>query len=439
MQAEISYHTSALTLDFPEASRIYRTSYDTPAASGAELVLKALRNPIRAEGLRASIKKRPHRRMVIAVSDITRPIPYRSFLPAFLDEIESTGIDRQSITLLIAAGMHRPSTPAERESMFGREITDRYTILDHDAAGEMTILAGTSHSGARVKLNRIMAEADYKIVIALVEPHFMAGFSGGRKTLCPGLACLDTIKNFHGYHFLSHPQASAAVLEGNPCHAEALSVARLAGVDFSLNLVVNHEREIVKAFAGDLCEAHTRACDYVRTRACPVVETEADVVVTGCGGYPLDATYYQCVKALVTALPCVKEGGAMLAAGGCTEGIGSQSYEEMLRTYGNDFPRFLEDIRRSSTIAKDQWQIQVQTRIYEKTGLENIRFFTQGIAAGHSAFLGATIVEASAESITAQLQKSVDDLAGRGCTFAVIPEGPYCAPQSRAGNSRGIF
>ncbi len=428
MKAEIRYHHTLLDIDFPDTSRIYRSSYDTPAALESELVLQAVRNPICSDGLVDSIKKKSRGNVMIAVSDITRPIPYRTFLPALLSEIESTGIDRKHITLLIATGMHRPGTKEERAFMFGDEITAEYRILDHDAEGDMVTLSGTSHSGAPAKLNRDFAKADYKIVIGLVEPHFMAGFSGGRKTLCPGLSSMETIKHFHGYEFLSHPRAGIALLEGNPCHEEALSVARLACVDFSLQLVVNHEKRIVRAFGGDLFEAHTRACDYVIGKACPVVEAKADVVVTGCGGYPLDATFYQCTKALVTALPCVKKGGTIIAAGGCVEGVGSRMYENMLRRYSNDFPRFIRDIRSSTDIVKDQWQIQMQARVYEKTGLENLYFFTHGIASRHSSFLGVNIRKAGLKRIAGELQKTVDDLAGKQCSFAVIPEGPYCAP-----------
>ncbi len=273
--------------------------------------------------------------------------------------------------------------------------------------------------------------ADYKIVIGLVEPHFMAGFSGGRKTLCPGLSSMETIKHFHGYEFLSHPKAGIALLDGNPCHEEALSVAKLVDVDFSLQLVVNHAKRIVKAFGGDLFETHASACHYVKGKACPIVEAEADVVVTGCGGYPLDATFYQCTKALVTALPCVKKGGMIIAAGGCVEGVGSQTYENMLRKYSNDFPRFIRNISRSTDIVKDQWQIQMQARVYEKTGLENLDFFTHGIASRHSSFLGVKIMETGLERIAGELQKTVDNLARKQCSFAVIPEGPYCAPLSK--------
>jgi nickel-dependent lactate racemase len=428
MIVEIGYHHTRLNIDFPDTSRIYLSCYDTPAAFASELVLEAVRNPICPESLVDSIKKRPRRNVIIAVSDITRPIPYQAFLPALLDEIESAGIDRENITILIATGMHRPSTAEERLIMFGREVACHYKILDHDAEGDIVGISGKSCSGAPVQINRFFAEADYKIIIGLVEPHFMAGFSGGRKTICPGLSSLDTIKQFHGHEFLSHPNAVTGRLEGNPCHEEALSVARLAGVDFSIQLVLNHEKKIVRAFGGDLLKTHDKACEYASQKACPVAEAQADVVVTGCGGYPLDATFYQCIKALVTALPCVRDGGTIIAVGGCVEGVGSPAYENLLRKYHNDFQGFIRDIKETSDIVKDQWQIQMQARIYKKIGMDKIDFITQGIDAAQSSFLGVKIIETPSDKVAAQLQKTIDDLAGKGCSFAVIPEGPYCAP-----------
>ncbi|MFA5280476.1 MAG: hypothetical protein WC345_09315, partial [Smithellaceae bacterium] len=140
---------------------------------------------------------------------------------------------------------------------------------------------------------------------------------------------------------------------------------------------------------------------------------------------------YQCVKALVNALPCVKNGGTMIAAGGCGEGVGSQTFETMLRKYQNDFSGFIRDIKKTSDVVKDQWQIQMQARVYEKIELNKIHFLTHGIPPGHSSFLGVNIVEAASGRVAETLQKTIDDLAGKGCSFAVIPEGPYCAPQSR--------
>lgn len=429
MKVEVVYNESLLELEVPDSSDIYESHYEAPSSSASGFLADALIEPVGSESMSASLKKRKGDRVVIALSDITRPIPYREFLPLLLDEIKAAGIDKGNITILIATGMHRPSTESERLNMFGREIMDEYAIVDHDAEGDLATLDGSSYSGGPVIINRLFAEADYKITIGLVEPHFMAGFSGGRKTVCPGLSCLETIKNFHGYDFLSNPLTGTAMLEGNPCHMEALSVAKLAGVDFSINVVLNNKRQVARIFAGDIVASHDKACAYVMDRACPQVLAEADVAVTGCGGYPLDATFYQCAKALVNALGCVKKGGTILAAGSCSEGPGSQSYKEMLRAYNNDYSRFINDIRSTGIVKKDQWQIQMQARFDEKVGWEHVHFYTHGLGKDESAFMGAKVILAGKEDVAARMQAEIDKLAARGLSFAVLPEGPYCAPR----------
>lgn len=429
MQVEISYHDSPLTLDVPDGSRVYMSACGEPSLSNCEIVMDAVRKPVRSESLADSLRKRPGNAVVIAVSDITRPIPYQTFLPTLLREIEETGVNRQDITILIATGMHRPGTRDEHRYMFGGRIADLYRIVDHDSQRDIATLEGASYSGGPVRINRLFTEADYKITIGLVEPHFMAGFSGGRKTVCPGLSALKTIENFHGYTFLSDAKARAAVLDGNPCHEEAVSVA---GVDFSINVVLNRHKQVVKTFAGDIFAAHEKACDYVREHACPPVCGEADVVVTGCGGYPLDATFYQCTKALVTALPCVRKAGMIIASGGCVEGVGSGTYKAMLHKYNNDYHRFIEDIKTSGSIIKDQWQIQMQARFDAWVGWENVYFYTHGIAPAEGAFLGVRTVCVGAGEIAARIQAEIDGLAEQGCSFAVLPEGPYCTPLSAA-------
>ena len=432
MQVELSYHDSPLTLDVPDGSRVYLSTYGEPSRSSCEIVMDAVRKPVGSESLADSLRKRSGNSVVIAVSDITRPIPYQTFLPALLNEIEETGVSRGDITILIATGMHRPSTRDEHRYMFGGRIPDLYRIVDHDVEGDIATLEGTSYSGGPVRISRLFAQAGYKITIGLVEPHFMAGFSGGRKTVCPGLSDLKTIENFHGYPFLSDPKARAALLDGNPCHEEAVSVAALAGVDFSINVVLNRHKQVVRTFAGDIFVAHEKACDYVREHACPRVCGEADVVVTGCGGYPLDATFYQCIKALVTALPCVRKDGTIIAAGGCVEGVGSETYKAMLRKYNNDYHLFIDDIRTSGSIIKDQWQIQMQDRFDSRVGWENVHFYTHGIVPAEGTFLGVRTVCVSAGEIAARIQALIDGLAEQGCSFAVLPEGPYCTPLTAA-------
>jgi nickel-dependent lactate racemase len=391
--------------------------------------MDAVRHPIASPPLIAALGKRRTGEVVIVVSDITRPIPYKSFLPEMLDEIVSTGVPKDEIRILVATGMHRPGTDQERQYMFG-DIAKQYKIEDHDAEGALEKIEGRSHSGRLVFLNKSFVNAGFRIITGLVEPHFMAGFSGGRKAVCPGLVSLETIQTFHGYDFLNSANAVNGNLDDNPCHQEALSVARLAGVDFSLNVVLDTQKRVIRAFAGDLEAAHLEACAFVRKHACPEVKAETDVVLTGCGGYPLDATFYQCVKGIVAAIPAVKPGGLIIAAGGCREKVGSAEYCGLMRSCADDYRGFLHRIRNAETVDKDQWQFQMQTRALEKVGNEGILMFSAGLDDSESRYIAGRHQRVSLETVEKEIQAFINALVSSGKRLAVIPEGPYCTPVS---------
>jgi nickel-dependent lactate racemase len=431
MRVRLRYGTGMLNLEVPDSARVLASSYPAPAAPGAELVLAALRQPFAAPPLAAALAQRRPGDVVIVVSDITRPIPYAAFLGQVLAEIEAAGVPTAEILILIATGMHRPSTAEERRQMFGADVCARCRIVDHCAGdeAELTEIPGRSWSGRPVRLNRHFMNAGFRFITGLVEPHFMAGFSGGRKAVCPGLASLETLGSFHGYEFLAASAAENAHLDENPCHLEALSVARLAGVDFSLNLVLNHEREVVRAFAGELEAAHAVACGFARTCACPQIATESDLVLTSCGGYPLDATFYQCVKGMVSCLPAVKRGGVILAAGSCLEGVGSAEYTAIMHEYAGRWREFLDHIRSNPDVRKDQWEFQMQARALAKVGDANLCFATDGLSHAELRRLSVQPVGDGSVPVAAALQTHLALLCReRQRAVAVIPEGPYCAP-----------
>ena len=430
MQVRLRYGLGMLSLEVPDRATVLTSSYPAPAASAAKLVLAAVRQPFAASPLTVALRRRRPGNVVIVVSDITRPIPYASFLGPLLAEIEAAGVPTADILILIATGMHRPSTEEERRQMFGADVCTRVRILDHraDDDAELAEIAGLSWSGRPIRLNRHFVNAGFRFITGLVEPHFMAGFSGGRKAVCPGLASLETLRRFHGYEFLAAPAAENARLDGNPCHLEALSVARLAGVDLSLNLVLNHEREVVRAFAGDLEAAHAAACEFARTCACPRITAEHDVVLTSCGGYPLDATFYQCVKGMVSCLPAVKSGGVILAAGSCLEGVGSAEYTATMHTYAGRWRDFLEHIRGTPKVRKDQWQFQMQARALAKVGAANLCFATDGLSHAELSRLSVQPLGDGTVSAQTALQAYLNRLCRDDRSVAVIPEGPYCAP-----------
>jgi len=418
-----------IILDVPNDSLIYASHFPEPDATPEEAVRDAIQHPIGSPPLHQVIEGRKKGDVVVVVSDITRPLPYALFLPSFLNELEEAGIQRDEILILIATGMHRPSTPEERIEMFG-EAANRYRIMDHrhDIDSQLTELPQKSQSGSTIHLNRTFLEAGFRIVTGLVEPHFMVGFSGGRKAVCPGLASLETIQKFHGFDFLDHPMARNGQLQNNPCHEEALSIAQSAGVDFSLNVVLDKHRRLIRAYAGELNSAHLKACEFVRAHTCCHVEKEADIVVTSSGGYPLDATFYQCVKGFVSCLPAVKKGGIIISFGQCSEGVGSREYTGILKRYSGRWKTFLRDIEDPDVFTNDQWEFQMQTRTLHRVGQSHLHFISDGLDAQTLSFLSVTGHGTSPDTVNETVQAILDSILSREKTLALFPEGPYCVP-----------
>ena len=434
MLVNIPYNNRHIEIRVPDDATVYRTSYREPELDARKLVLKAVRNPVESPSLSETLKKSGAKSVVIVVSDITRPIPYADFLDTVLEEIEDAAVSRDNIFILIATGMHRPSTTAEREHMFGPDICERYRIIDHHAekSDELVTISGTSHAGRSIELNRYFVEADFRIVTGLVEPHFMAGFSGGRKAICPGLCSLETVKAFHSFTFLNNPAARNANLEGNPLHDEALSIAWQAKVGFCINLVVDRKHRIVAAYAGDLEASHAIACKFVSKHACPPVEQEKDVVFTSSGGYPLDATFYQCVKGMDSCLPAVRRKGVVVSIGSCSEGIGGGEYQKIMYEYSGRWREFLSHLQNSDNTTKDQWGFQMQTKVLKHVGDDNLIFVTDGLSASDLNRLSVNGIHTSEGQMQEKVQKLLDRFIHEGRSLAVIPEGPYCAPISQS-------
>lgn len=417
-----------IKITLPDDSIIYESHFPKPEKSDADTVIDAINNPIGTDGFLTLLKNKKVGDVVVVVSDITRPIPYFAFLPQMLNLIESAGIEKNEIIILIATGMHRVSTYKERVEMFGKDIADNYNIIDHNSECKEELVElkdKKSWSGNSISLNKHFVDAGFKITTGLVEPHFMAGFSGGRKAVCPGLSSFETVQNFHGYEFLASEKACNGNLKGNPLHEEALSVAKAAGVDFSLNVILNKNRNVIKAFAGDIDLAHLAACEFVAGCACPAVEKVADVVLTSSGGYPLDASFYQCVKGMVSCLPAIKKGGTIISFGGCSEGIGSGNYSGTMIKYEGSWKEFLKDIAAGLFI-KDQWQYQMHCRTLKKVGQKNLIFITDGLKQNTLNHL--SVNGFSVENVQQKVQELIDRFVAEGKKIAAFPEGPYCGP-----------
>jgi nickel-dependent lactate racemase len=419
-----------LVLDLPDHTVIYQSNYQLTNKTVSEMLLESIAKPESCDSFIQLLRKRKSGRVVIVVSDITRPIPYSEFLPQLLAEIKSTGVQKDEITILVATGMHRASTPKEHLKMFGNQVVEHYRIVDHDCEDEAELqeLEGQSWSGSKVKLNKHYVQAGFRIVTGLVEPHFMAGFSGGRKAICPGLVALDAVRKFHGYQFLSNPNASSTVLIGNPCHDENTSIARMCPSDFAINIVLDNQKKVNKIISGELFESHQKAVDYVKDACCPTVTKLADLVITSSGGYPLDATFYQCVKGFVNCLPAVKPEGEIITFGGCIEGIGSPEYTKLMKKYSQNYYQFIDDIKTGRIFVKDQWQFQMHIRALEKIGKQNLQFYTSNIPLSELSLLSVNPNSLSAHKIADAINKQINRAVKESKQIAIFPEGPYCSP-----------
>jgi len=422
---EMRYGRERATICVPAHAEILTSAWGPPLPDPDAALIAALEHPIGTPPLLELLRRRRPRTLAISISDITRPVPNQRFLPMLLDLAVQAGIDPANVTVVIGTGMHRPSTSDEILELVGPDVLAACNVVEHRADVPTTLV--TVSENPPVRICRVFAEADFRIVTGLIEPHFMAGFSGGRKGVCPALVDLATIQRFHGYDTLSDPLADSGVLEGNPCHQIALDVARQVGVDFLLNVAITQDRQLAGFFCGDLEQAHAEGCRAVSTWARAEVETPYDLVVTCGGGYPLDQTLYQTVKGMCAALPALGPHSTLLQLSHCGEGIGSQSYRELLLHYGQDWRRFLDDIRaRRDRTQLDQWEFQVQCRVLERIGVTRLLLATDGIERAALKRLALQPVPGPGPAAT-RTQEYIETFtaAHPAARIAVIPDGPY--------------
>ncbi|MFK7740399.1 MAG: nickel-dependent lactate racemase [Planctomycetota bacterium] len=419
----VLFGRSRLMLNVPESADVLRGPEIPSVPEPKAAVVEALRGPIGSPALReVALAKRPDS-VVITMSDITRPVPNKLLIGAILAELNAAGIEDAACTILIATGMHRPSTPAERETMLGRQLLARCRVVDHEADRQDMLVRVCEDPP--VSINRIYRDADLRIVTGLIEPHFMAGYSGGRKGICPGLVDLETVQRFHGYRIMGDPAAVEGVLIGNPCHELGLDIARRVGCDFLVNAAITHDRDLAGVFAGDLLLAHERGCEQVAQWTSAPVSAPYDLVVQSAGGYPLDESFYQTIKGMVTALPALHSDSKLLMCAACTE-VGSPEFADLMTRYGRDHRAFLEAIRSTEDTGKDQWQYQMQTRVLERIGRDGVVVVNDGLSAELQSQLpmvpapGVGDARQRAQAYIDAFHQSRPD-----ARIAVIPEGPY--------------
>lgn len=362
---EIPYHTGSLPLKVAEEHLQAVVTVREPRCAGSEeeLLRRALLNPIGSPPLRALARGK--KKVLIITSDHTRAVPSKLTLPLLLEEIRSAAPEAE-IAILIATGLHRATTEAEQREKFGDGLVDKETFYVHDAtkAEDMREICRLP-SGALLSVNRLAVECDLLIAEGFIEPHFVAGFSGGRKSILPGISSEETIKVNHSYPALASPRAVSGVLRENPVHEDMAAAARAVNLQFILNVALDADKKIIAAFAGDPEQAHRTGCRYLSDFSlCQGVT--GDIVVTGNGGYPLDQNLYQAPKAVSTAALCAGKDGVIVMCCACSDGFGGDYYKALM-TSGSveEIDRRLAAIPPEETIP-EQWCVQVFLKVLKE-------------------------------------------------------------------------
>jgi nickel-dependent lactate racemase len=422
MKLNLFYGCEGLEINLDEKNifEIVESKYQAPLLNPKEELVKSFKNPIGTKPLNEQIKKA--QKICIVISDSTRAVPTKLILEVLLRELENYLIKKDQITILVATGLHRPNLGEELENLVGKEVMDNYNIVNHYARQRETCeFIGKTKRGTPVIINKVYLESDFRILTGLIEPHFMAGFSGGRKAICPGISYMDMFKHFHGPKILESPFASNAVLDNNPFHEESTEIAKMAGVNFIINVTINKNKEITGVFSGDLEEAFYEGASFCKKFNLVKIKGEADIVITSGGGSPLDATLYQAVKGMVAAMPAVKEGGMIIIASECSEEIGSKEFIDLI-VNEKDLDGFINKIKNPDFFVIDQWELEELVKARKKAEI----------------YLYSPCLIKSKYKIpeeTLKLVNSIDEALeigfekyGSDAKVTVIPEGPYTIP-----------
>jgi nickel-dependent lactate racemase len=413
-----------------------------PLPDPVAAVEAALANPVGTPPL--AELARGKKTACVVICDITRPVPNATILPPILRTLEAAGIPRDGITILVATGLHRPNVGEELIELVGPEVAAKYRCVNHDgkAEGEHDYLGLSSH-GVPIWIDSRYCQAELKVTTGLIEPHLMAGYSGGRKLICPGIAALATVSAWHSPRFLEHPKADCGVVEGNPVHASNTEIAKKAGCDFIVNVCIDGKRRVTWVGGGDMVAAWEVGVEFCKATVRAAVPAPCDVVVTSCAGYPLDTTWYQAVKGLTGVLGVVKPGGTIVLAASLTEGLGSPEFQLSLQRYvDRGYFRDAADARdrlagsappavadgepipgAGEHCEMDEWQLVMLKKVLARC---RVKVVTQATFSDKLAECGVELAETVEQAVTESLAEY-----GYAATLAVVPKGPYVLPYVR--------
>jgi lactate racemase len=418
VRVELAYGRNGTTVEVPDSAEVIAPADEPGLTDEAASITAALRRP--STGRPLSDMAAGAERVAVVFPDLTRPMPNRTVLPPLLAELARYGVPDDRITLLCATGTHRQATAAEMLELVGPEIVERYAIVDHDAASAAHVEVGTV-DGVPVLVQREYVEADLRIVTGFVEPHFFAGFSGGPKAVCPGLAATATILEAHHPRRIADAAATFVTRTGNPVHDFVRAATALASPQLSVDVAINRARQVTAVFAGPLPGAHDAACSHVQSSAGRTVDAPFDLVVSTNGGYPLDRNLYQAVKGMAAAERIVRPGVIIGMAAACEDGVPA----------GGAFARLLAEARTPAELVGasgapelDRWQAQVLGRVLARA---EVLLFTDGIDGDA---LGGTLLTL-APDLDSAVASALTRL-GPEARVAVMPEGPLTVATVRS-------
>lgn len=416
MKASLLYGKGTLSVEVPDHAVIVEPRFVPAVADEERAVLEALQNPIGTPPLREMVKAED--KVAIVISDITRPTPNHKLIPWILKTLSH--VPDEQFTIINGTGTHRDQTREEFERMLGQDVVDRIRVINHHCQNpEELVKVGRSRFGCDVWLNKEYVEADFRIVTGFIEPHFFAGFSGGCKGIMPGIAGLETILAFHNARMIGDPAATWGNMEDNPLQHMAREVNLMCKPEFLLNVTLNGNKEITGVFAGELFEAHRQGCAFTREHAMIRCENRFDVVITSNSGYPLDQNLYQAVKGMSAAHQIVKEGGAIVCAAECSDGLPDHGNYARILQMASSPAELLALIEDPSFQMFDQWQVQKQAVIqmwadvYVHSGLPD-----EDVAR-------AMLIPAPDLDATMRL---LQEKYGEDMSVAVMPQGPLTIP-----------
>ena len=366
----------------------------------------------------------------VLVCDVTRPVPNHLLLPPILKTLLGAGIEPDDILLLIATGLHRPNVGEELLTILGNDpILNSVRVENHfGRAEDAHVDLGFSDNGTPIKLDRRFVQADLKLVTGLIEPHFMAGFSGGRKVIVPGIAHEDTIRTLHSSKFLSHPNCSVCQVVENPIHTELLAIIErlrqhCSSNIYGVNVVIDADRQLNYVNFGEIETSHEEAMAFSRRISVVNLDRQFPIVLSTAAGYPLDQTFYQAIKGLVTPLDIIEPNGTLILAAECTDGLGSQSFEQaQLRLCQDGTETFLQSIKDKPQAAIDEWSTQMLAQVQQRT---HVMLYSEGLTPAQFELTGTQRINSIEQGLKLALQGQ------ERRELAVIPEGPYVVPRLR--------